>query len=178
MITKVHQTVCYLIVVYNYIHYLITVILMEPKVTGLCHQYRAGLASTLLSSDQDLYIWNLKFFILKSLIGEKCSRRGNFVSSQMRRNKKQSSAYFNIPLTTVRFTVVRHCFLSGRKGEQLLQHKFEIRRFFLIYVSKISTAEFEELHVKHVGTPGVAPFTFPEAICNQPCLTVSLTGIK
>jgi hypothetical protein len=34
--------------------------------------------------------------------GGKC----NFISSQMRRKEKESSAYFNIPLTTVRFTVV------------------------------------------------------------------------
>jgi hypothetical protein len=38
--------------------------------------------------------------------GEKCNRRGNFISSQMRKKEKESSAYFNIPLTTVRFTVV------------------------------------------------------------------------
>jgi hypothetical protein len=38
-------------------------------------------------------------------VGEKCKRRGNFISSQMRRNEKESSAYFNLLLTTVRFTV-------------------------------------------------------------------------
>jgi hypothetical protein len=38
--------------------------------------------------------------------GGKCNRRVNFISSQMRRNKKESNAYFNTPLTTVRFTFV------------------------------------------------------------------------
>jgi hypothetical protein len=32
---------------------------------------------------------------------------GNFITSQMRRNEKESSAYFNISLITIRFTVVR-----------------------------------------------------------------------
>jgi hypothetical protein len=54
-------------------------------------------------------------------VGE-CYRRENFISSQMRRNEKDCKIY-----------CCATCFLSGRKGEQLLQHKFEIYRFFSIY---------------------------------------------
>ena len=42
---------------------LFTLILSEPKVISLCHQYRARWACTSMQSDQALYCWliNLKF---------------------------------------------------------------------------------------------------------------------
>jgi hypothetical protein len=39
------------------------------------------------------------------LEGEKCNRMGDFISSQMRRNKKDSNAYFNTPLTPFLLTL-------------------------------------------------------------------------
>ena len=42
---------------------LLTVILPEPKVISLCHEYRARLACTSVQSDQTVYCWltNFKF---------------------------------------------------------------------------------------------------------------------
>ena len=39
----------------------LTVILLELKVTSLCHQYRARSACTSVHSDQDIYCWLTNF---------------------------------------------------------------------------------------------------------------------
>ena len=49
----------------------LTLILLEPKVISICHQYRARLACTSVQSDQALYCWltnyQLQIIILISL---------------------------------------------------------------------------------------------------------------
>jgi hypothetical protein len=82
--------------------------------------------------------------------GKKCNKRGNFIC-----------------------LLILYGFLCGGKGEQLLQHKFKICLFFLIYGSKISMRCMLNL----LGHRDVAPLTYQRMICNQP-LTVTLTGIK
>ena len=40
---------------------ILNLILLEPKVIRLCHQYRARLACTSMQSDQALYCWQTNF---------------------------------------------------------------------------------------------------------------------
>ena len=40
----------------------LTLILLTPKVTSLCHHYRARPARTSMQSDQALYCWLTNFF--------------------------------------------------------------------------------------------------------------------
>ena len=47
----------------NNLRYL-TVILLEPKVLSICHQYTARPAQTSVQSDQALYCWLTNFYHL------------------------------------------------------------------------------------------------------------------